>query len=70
MSPSPRLRVLELNRVGKLYGSEPVVRALVDVDLWVERGEWLSITGPSGAGSQLCFTSSAASTARPAATTF
>jgi ABC-type lipoprotein export system ATPase subunit len=48
--PQPATRVLELNRVGKLYGSEPIVRALIDVDLWVERGEWLSITGPSGAG--------------------
>ena len=42
--------VLELNKVGRRYGSEPVVEALVDVDLGVERGEWLSITGPSGAG--------------------
>ncbi|MGH8580710.1 MAG: ATP-binding cassette domain-containing protein [Gammaproteobacteria bacterium] len=43
-------RVIELNKVGRQYGSEPAVDALVDVDLWVERGEWLSITGPSGAG--------------------
>jgi len=42
--------VLELNKVGRRYGSEPAVDALVDVDLRVERGEWLSITGPSGAG--------------------
>ena len=43
-------RVLELNNVGKLHGIEPPVRALDNIDLWVERGEWLSITGPSGAG--------------------
>src|SRR3990172_12632804 len=43
-------RVLELIKVGKRYGSEPAVDALVDVDLIVERGEWLAITGPSGAG--------------------
>jgi macrolide transport system ATP-binding/permease protein len=43
--------VLELNRVGRQFGSEPaVVHALVDVDLRLEPGEWLAITGPSGAG--------------------
>ena len=42
--------MLELDKVGKQYGSEPAVHALVDVDLSLERGEWLSITGPSGAG--------------------
>jgi macrolide transport system ATP-binding/permease protein len=47
VSPS---RVLELNKVGRRFGTDPAVDALVDVDLWVERGEWLSITGPSGAG--------------------
>jgi macrolide transport system ATP-binding/permease protein len=43
-------RVLELSKVGKQYGSEPAVHALIDVDLTLERGEWLAITGPSGAG--------------------
>jgi macrolide transport system ATP-binding/permease protein len=43
-------RVLELHKVGRQYGSEPAVHALVDVDLSLERGEWLAITGPSGAG--------------------
>jgi macrolide transport system ATP-binding/permease protein len=43
-------RVLELNRICKQYGTEPAVQALVDVNLSVERGEWLAITGPSGAG--------------------
>ena len=42
--------VLELKRVGRQFGSEPPVHALVDVDLRLERGEWLAITGPSGAG--------------------
>jgi macrolide transport system ATP-binding/permease protein len=42
--------VLELHKVGRQYGSELAVRALVDVDLSLERGEWLAITGPSGAG--------------------
>jgi macrolide transport system ATP-binding/permease protein len=42
--------LLELHKVGRQYGSEPAVHALVDVDLSLERGEWLAITGPSGAG--------------------
>lgn len=42
--------LLELHKVGRQYGSEPAVRALVDVDLSLEHGEWLAITGPSGAG--------------------
>jgi macrolide transport system ATP-binding/permease protein len=48
--PSISTRVVELNKVGRQYGTEPAVHALVDVDLWIDRGEWLSITGPSGAG--------------------
>ena len=43
-------RVLELNKIGRQYGSEPAVHALVDVDLTLDRGDWLCITGPSGAG--------------------
>jgi macrolide transport system ATP-binding/permease protein len=43
-------RVLELRKVCKQFGTEPVVHALIDVDLVVRRGEWLSITGPSGSG--------------------
>jgi macrolide transport system ATP-binding/permease protein len=42
--------VLELNKVSRQFGTEPAVHALVDVDLWLEPGEWLAITGPSGAG--------------------
>ena len=42
--------ILELRRVSRQFGFEPAVRALVNVDLWVEPGEWLAITGPSGAG--------------------
>ena len=49
-APDSNAPVLELCKVGKAYGSEPVVHALVDVDLVLERGEWLAITGPSGAG--------------------
>jgi macrolide transport system ATP-binding/permease protein len=42
--------VIELRKVCKQFGADPVVNALVDVDLMLRRGEWLSITGPSGAG--------------------
>jgi macrolide transport system ATP-binding/permease protein len=42
--------VLELIKVGRQFGSEPAVHALVDVDLQLGTGEWLAITGPSGAG--------------------
>src|SRR5207245_119131 len=44
------VRVFELERVCKQYGSEPAVHALVDIDLSLDRGDWLAITGPSGAG--------------------
>jgi macrolide transport system ATP-binding/permease protein len=42
--------VLELSKVWRQYGWEPAVHALVDVNLRLDRGEWLAITGPSGAG--------------------
>jgi macrolide transport system ATP-binding/permease protein len=51
LSPTDAVkRVLELQSVGKRYGSDPPVNALHEIDLCVEHGEWLSITGPSGAG--------------------
>ncbi|MGR9012406.1 MAG: ABC transporter ATP-binding protein/permease [Gammaproteobacteria bacterium] len=43
-------RVLELNKIGRQFGSDPAIHALVDVDLSLYRGDWLSITGPSGSG--------------------
>ena len=48
--PGASQYVLELNKIGRQYGSEPAVHALVDVDLCLEPGEWLAVTGPSGAG--------------------
>jgi macrolide transport system ATP-binding/permease protein len=42
--------VLELSKICKQYGTDPAVHALVDVDLSLDRGEWLAVTGPSGAG--------------------
>lgn len=42
--------VLDLRKVCKQFGTDPVVNALIDVDLVLRPGEWLSITGPSGSG--------------------
>jgi putative ABC transport system ATP-binding protein len=39
--------VLELNNIYKIYGD---LHALDDVNLKVEKGEWVSIMGPSGSG--------------------
>ena len=47
--PEVARRVLELRKIGRTFGSDPAVEALVDVDLRVYEGDWLSITGPSGA---------------------
>jgi macrolide transport system ATP-binding/permease protein len=43
-------RIIQLKKICRQYGTEPAVHALIDVDLSVDRGEWLAITGPSGAG--------------------
>jgi macrolide transport system ATP-binding/permease protein len=48
--PNRTKNVLELNQIGRQFGSEPAVHALIDVDFHLEPGEWLAITGPSGAG--------------------
>lgn len=45
-----RHKVLELVKVGKQYGADPAVNALTEVDLSLERGDWLAVTGPSGSG--------------------
>ena len=42
--------VIRLVKVGKQYGTDPPVHALRGVDLLLERGGWLAITGPSGSG--------------------
>ena len=48
--PQAPAAVLELIKIGRSFGTDPVVSALVDIDLTLEQGDWLSITGPSGAG--------------------
>lgn len=40
-------KILELNNVSKIYGN---LKALADINLSVNSGDWLSIMGPSGSG--------------------
>ena len=40
-------RILELKNVSKIYGN---LKALADINLSVNAGDWLSIMGPSGSG--------------------
>jgi putative ABC transport system ATP-binding protein len=48
---------LELRQVSKVYGSGPSeVRALIAVDLTVERGELVAVMGPSGSGKSTLLT--------------
>lgn len=42
--------VIDLQRLGREFPGHPPVRALRDVDLVVERGDYLAIVGPSGSG--------------------
>lgn len=48
--PDAPPRVLELRKVCKEFDTGSVVTALNKVDLTIEHGDWLSITGPSGSG--------------------
>ena len=41
------MNILTLNGISKIYGD---LKALDNIDLTVEEGEWLSIMGPSGSG--------------------
>ncbi len=50
VDPGVATAVLELRGVGRRFGSDPPVDALIDVDLRVAAGEWLAISGPSGSG--------------------
>ena len=50
-SPVPKPAIIRLEQISKIYGSgETEVRALNDINLIVEQGEYCSIMGPSGSG--------------------
>ena len=49
-SGGERVPVVELRGVRRVFGSDPPVVALHDIDLTVRSGDWLSIFGPSGSG--------------------
>ncbi|GLY11197.1 ABC transporter ATP-binding protein [Pseudobacillus badius] len=42
--------MLEVKRVGKVYEGKVAYRALTDIDLSIEDGEFVAIMGPSGSG--------------------
>ncbi|MFH8625887.1 ABC transporter ATP-binding protein [Streptomyces vietnamensis] len=42
--------VIRLESIGRVFDSDPPVRALREVDLTVRRGEHVSVVGPSGSG--------------------
>jgi putative ABC transport system ATP-binding protein len=46
----PVQAVIELEGLSRAFPTVPPVRALIDVDLRVGRGDYLSIVGPSGSG--------------------
>jgi ABC-type lipoprotein export system ATPase subunit len=50
LDPSRVEPVVQLTGLGRRFGSDPAIDALVDVNLRVQQGEWLAIVGPSGSG--------------------
>ena len=42
--------MLQLSKVSKIYEGKVAYRALTDIDLEVESGEFVAIMGPSGSG--------------------
>jgi ABC-type lipoprotein export system ATPase subunit len=48
--PDTNVPLIELAGISRRFGVDPPVHALREVDLSVDRGEWLAIVGPSGSG--------------------
>lgn len=42
--------LIELEGIGREYGTQTQIQALQEVELSVEVGEWLAVVGPSGSG--------------------
>jgi len=42
--------LLALDKVSRVFDTDPPVLALVDADLTIEPGDWVAIEGPSGSG--------------------
>jgi ABC-type lipoprotein export system ATPase subunit len=42
--------MIELRGIGRRFGTDPPIDALIGVDLEVIAGQWLAIAGPSGSG--------------------
>jgi putative ABC transport system ATP-binding protein len=50
-NPTPKATIIRIENISKVYGSgETEVKALNDVNLIIEQGEYCSIMGPSGSG--------------------
>lgn len=50
MAKAPGIPLIELENVGRSYGSKPVFWALKDVSVTINEGEFVAIMGPSGSG--------------------
>jgi ABC-type lipoprotein export system ATPase subunit len=46
----PQPPVIELVGIGRRFGVDPPLDALINVHLEVRQGEWLAVVGPSGSG--------------------
>jgi len=48
--PSGNGSLLALDKVSRVFDTDPPVLALVDADLTIQPGDWVAIEGPSGSG--------------------
>ncbi|WP_319023204.1 ABC transporter ATP-binding protein [Tepidibacter hydrothermalis] len=44
------MEILKLNEISKIYGSKVVYNALKNINITIEKGEFVGIMGPSGSG--------------------